>query len=105
MLLKLKMTIIRSGRRQYEVARAAGMPETRLSRIILGRIRPTSEERRRIAESLGVRDGEIFDDPALTSDVSPGASGIPAGLVARTHGCRPSASTPEPRPESRSASD
>ena len=61
MLLKLKMAILNSGRHQYEVAHDAGIPETRLSRIILGRVDPSAEERRCIARALRATERDLFD--------------------------------------------
>jgi transcriptional regulator with XRE-family HTH domain len=57
---RLKVALLRSGRTQYAVAAAAGMSETRLSRIVVGRAPGTEEERRAIALALGVPLDELF---------------------------------------------
>lgn len=60
MNMRLKMAIMRSGARQYLVARRARMSETRLSRIVVNRVTPTEDERRRIADALEVSEKELF---------------------------------------------
>jgi transcriptional regulator with XRE-family HTH domain len=56
----LKLVIIRSGRPQFEIAAIAGMSESRLSRIVTGRVEPTAEERAKLASALSVSEDEIF---------------------------------------------
>ncbi len=46
--------------RQYIAAQKAGISESRLSRIILGRREPTADERHAIAKALGIPPPEIF---------------------------------------------
>jgi transcriptional regulator with XRE-family HTH domain len=58
--VKLKVQIAQSGKRQYEVARLAGLNETELSQIVRERRPPTPEERRRIAAALAVAEPELF---------------------------------------------
>lgn len=50
----LKLAILAAGIKQYELARRARITETRLSRLATGRALPTGEERRRLADALGV---------------------------------------------------
>ena len=57
---KLKLQIAQSGKRQYEVARLAGLNETELSQIVRERRPPTSDERHRIAAALAVTERELF---------------------------------------------
>jgi transcriptional regulator with XRE-family HTH domain len=57
---KLKLQIAQSGKRQYEVARLAGLNETELSQIVRERRPPTPEERHRIASVLAVAERELF---------------------------------------------
>ena len=60
---KLKLEIALSGKRQYEIARMAGMNETELSRIIRGHRAPTAAERQRLAAILSVAEPELFGGP------------------------------------------
>jgi transcriptional regulator with XRE-family HTH domain len=57
---KLKLQITQSGKRQYQVARLAGLNETELSQIVRERRSPTPEERRRIAAVLAVAEPDLF---------------------------------------------
>lgn len=58
---RLRVALFVCGRRQYEVAAAAGMTETRLSRIALGRVQASADEMQRIAEVLGKPVVELFE--------------------------------------------
>jgi transcriptional regulator with XRE-family HTH domain len=60
MMVLLKLALLRSGEAQYELASRLGIGETRLSRIVRGRVRPTPEERKGIAEELGVPEADLF---------------------------------------------
>jgi plasmid maintenance system antidote protein VapI len=57
---KLKLAIIESRAAQYTVAALAEINETRLSRIILGRIEATDAEKARLARVLGLTVDELF---------------------------------------------
>ena len=57
---KLKLFLSRTGRRQYEIAREIGLTENELSRIVRGRRPATPEERRRLAQALGLSERELF---------------------------------------------
>lgn len=59
MRYELKTAIIRSGIAQYELASRIHISETRLSRIVAGRIQPTHEECRRLAKLLRVSEDQI----------------------------------------------
>lgn len=61
----IRLAVLRSGRRQYQIARAAGFTETTFSRIISGRRDASPQERKRIAKALGRREDELFDDGTL----------------------------------------
>lgn len=61
MNIELKVAAIRDGRRQYEIARAAGIEETRLSKVMHGRVQLTEEEKNRLAAVLGRRVDELFE--------------------------------------------
>ena len=60
-VVRLKMAVLMLGSPQYHVAARAGMSETRLSRIMRGRIEPTPEERMHLPEALGVPVAELFE--------------------------------------------
>ena len=60
MQTKLRMRILERGERQYVLASRALMSETRLSRILTGRIEPTAEERARMAMLLEAPESELF---------------------------------------------
>ncbi len=64
---KLKLQISQSGKRQYEVARLAGLNETELSQIVRERRSPTPEERRRIAAALAVAEPDLFGSGSAAS--------------------------------------
>jgi transcriptional regulator with XRE-family HTH domain len=57
---KLKILLTRTGRRQYQIAREAGLSENELSRIVRGRRSPTPDERKKLALVLGVAEPELF---------------------------------------------
>ncbi len=58
----LKITLLRTGLPQYALAQSLGWSESRLSRIVSGRIQPTAQERDSIAEQLGVPRDQLFPD-------------------------------------------
>ena len=55
----LKVEIVRRGLCQVDVAMAAGMSESRLSRIINHRAKPADFELKNLAEALGVSREEL----------------------------------------------
>lgn len=59
---KLKLAFIASGITQYEAARALGASETRVSRIVQGRVAPTEAEKGRLAEVLARSVEELFGE-------------------------------------------
>ncbi len=63
MKCKLKLRLLELREPQYVLAAKLGMNETRLSRIVQGRISPTSEERGRIAEAMGMPEEAFFGEP------------------------------------------
>ena len=69
MKLLIKVALLRRGELQYEFASRLGMGETRLSRIVRGRVDPTAEERKDIADALGLPEAELF--PAINPDLCP----------------------------------
>jgi transcriptional regulator with XRE-family HTH domain len=56
MLINLRWKVQTTGRKNYEVARAAGLSESRFSRALAGRADLTAGEQDRIAKALGVED-------------------------------------------------
>jgi transcriptional regulator with XRE-family HTH domain len=64
MNIKLRLALIRSRRRQYEVAHDAGISESRLSKLAYGRAIPTDAERVSLATALQCPERDLFDgDP------------------------------------------
>jgi len=57
---KLKEFLAQTGRRQYQIAREVGLTENELSRIVRGRRPPTADERKRLAQVLGVTEPDLF---------------------------------------------
>ncbi len=57
---QLKLTRMQRGITQWELARRAGMPESKLSRVENGRIPLTPELAARLARELGVSPDEIL---------------------------------------------
>jgi transcriptional regulator with XRE-family HTH domain len=58
---KLKLACLATGENQWEIAKKAGLSESRLSRLANGRYPPTEEEARRLATVLGKSPDELFD--------------------------------------------
>jgi plasmid maintenance system antidote protein VapI len=56
MLINLSWKIRTLGRKNYEVANAAGLSESKFSRVLAGRADLTAGEQDRIAKALGVED-------------------------------------------------
>ncbi len=59
-LFNLKLALLEVGLTQYEAARRLEMSETRLSRIMCGRIKATPEERRELARLVGKKSAALF---------------------------------------------
>lgn len=76
----LKMAMLKSRKRAYEVAEEAGIDETRLSRIVTGRMAPTYTEKNSLATVLGATVHQLFGEE--TAEVSPAKQGTkPKGSV------------------------
>lgn len=56
----LKIAIIESGRRGYEIAHQLNWHPTKVSQIVIGAHRPSYNEKRQLANVLGQRVDEIF---------------------------------------------
>lgn len=65
--LELKIAILRSGRKAYEVAGDLGWSSTKISQIITGIYIPDDAEKMRIAKVVGVPIESIFpnSEPSL----------------------------------------
>jgi transcriptional regulator with XRE-family HTH domain len=57
---KLKLTLFRKRITQSELAKAVGVSDAQISRIVRGQSRCRAKRRRIIAEFLGLREHEIF---------------------------------------------
>ena len=62
MATKLKMILVQREILQADLAREASISESKLSRIARGRVEPSDEEMRRLADALGVNVSEISED-------------------------------------------
>ena len=58
--IELKVAILRSGKKAYEIAQKLGWHPSRISQIHSGIYTPTSDERDRLAEVVGVTAEDIF---------------------------------------------
>jgi transcriptional regulator with XRE-family HTH domain len=58
--LNLKICILRSGRKGYEVAQQLGWHPTKLSQIISGVYSPDDEDKELLANAIGVSVVDIF---------------------------------------------
>jgi len=58
----LKLALLREGVAQYRVAASCGISETRLSRLVQGRARPSSDERAKLASELGIPETDLFGE-------------------------------------------
>jgi len=56
----LKIAIIQTGRRAYEIERQLGFWPSQLSKLIAGITEPTNEERAAIAQALNKTVAELF---------------------------------------------
>jgi len=64
---RLKYKIIDSGLKGYEIERRAGLPYSKLSKIIYGIAEPTGIEKSKIANVLMVAESEIFSAPLIAA--------------------------------------
>lgn len=61
MRVNLKAALLRCRIRQYEAANKLGITDTRLSRIVCGRLEPTDEEKRKLASLVREPIEKLFD--------------------------------------------
>ena len=59
---KLKDAIMADGRKQYLIADLAGINETKLSKIVMGRRTASKAERKALARVLKITEKVLFDD-------------------------------------------
>jgi transcriptional regulator with XRE-family HTH domain len=67
MLVALKTAFLRAHLNQYEVARQIGRSETRVSRIVQGRLEATDTEKRAFARLLNAPISELFPTAATVT--------------------------------------
>lgn len=60
--LALRVAMVMSGKRQYEIARLTGLSESAISKILSNRRQATPKEMSKLAEVLGVRKEELFPE-------------------------------------------
>jgi len=58
--LELKISILRTGRKAYEIANDLGWYSTKISQIVTGMYTPDDDEKKRIAKVIGVPVESIF---------------------------------------------
>ena len=59
---KLKDAIMADGRKQYLIADLAGINETKLSKIVMGRREPSKTERKALAKVLKIAEKVLFEE-------------------------------------------
>lgn len=62
--ITLKVAIVQSGQAQVEIAKAARMHESKLSKIVNGHLLPTEDEAALIAAAIGRQVSELFPEVA-----------------------------------------
>jgi len=67
MSLRLKIAILKTGKKNYEIAQAMNWPPSKLSYIINGVQKPTQEDRERLSAVLQVDTAYLF--PSSTDSV------------------------------------
>ena len=61
---RLKIAIIESGMKGYEIAHQLDWHPTKVSQIVIGAHRPNSDEQRQLATILGKAVDELFPNPS-----------------------------------------
>jgi len=61
MRIPLKVAMLESQWTQIDLARRVSISESRLSKIVHAHVDPTPDERRRLAEALGVEEAMLFE--------------------------------------------
>lgn len=65
---RLAALIVTQGAPHYVVAARAGINPNTLGGILSGRVTPTSEHRRRLADALGANPGDLFETDTAGGD-------------------------------------
>ena len=63
--VEIKVAILRSGKKGYQIAQSLDWHPTRISQIISGVYTPSFEEKRQLAEALGATVPELFSSGRL----------------------------------------
>lgn len=58
--LKLKIAILESGKRGYQIANELGWHPTKVSQIVIGAYSPSFDEKKQLADALGYSVSEVF---------------------------------------------
>ena len=64
---RLKIAIIESGRKGYEIANSLDWHPTKVSQIVIGAQRPSAGDKRQLARSLNKTVAELFQPESSTS--------------------------------------
>jgi hypothetical protein len=63
MRLDIKLAIVKSGRPQYQIAQALGVPESTLSKFVRGYGTLQPEQEQQLADLLGLQGAPPNEDP------------------------------------------
>ena len=63
---RLKIAIIESGRKGYEIANSLNWHPTKVSQIVIGAQRPSADDKRQLAQALNKTVAELFQAESLT---------------------------------------
>jgi transcriptional regulator with XRE-family HTH domain len=58
---RLKIAIIESGRKGYEIANSLNWHQTKVSQIVIGAVRPSADDKRQLANALGKSVAQLFN--------------------------------------------
>lgn len=79
MHIRLKAALIATGKPQYRIANELRISETRLSRIVRGRLKPSLAEARRLVDLLEAPLEALFEGQDAFSDLSTDSGDAPRG--------------------------
>jgi transcriptional regulator with XRE-family HTH domain len=69
--LALRLAMVMSGKRQYEIAKLTGLSESAISKILANRRQVTPQEMAKLAEVLGTQQEELFPGECNMQEVAP----------------------------------
>lgn len=69
--LELRVAMVMSGKKQYELARLTGLSESAISKIVYNRRQATPREMAKFAEVLGVPKEDLFPEEHKNERTSP----------------------------------